>query len=90
MQIDTHIADIIDNIIIDNDIIDMVIIAIPSLSTLLSSTVVHQKQSFIALYVRLPSHSHRYYVCLLFFGRLHEFLRVTEFPTSQVMSGSRF
>ena len=48
MQIDTHVADIIDNIIIDNDIIDMVIIAIPSLSTLLSSTVVHQKQSFIA------------------------------------------
>ena len=42
MQIDTHVADIIDNIIIDNDIIDMVIIAIPSLSTLLSSKVVHQ------------------------------------------------
>ena len=51
MQIDTHITDIIDSIIIDNDIIDMVIIAIPSLSTLLSSTVVHQKQSFIASYV---------------------------------------
>ena len=35
MQIDTHISDIIDNIVIDNDNIDMVIIAIPSLSTLL-------------------------------------------------------
>ena len=48
MQIDTHITDIIDNIVIENDIIDMVIIAIPSLSTLLSGTVVHQKQSFLA------------------------------------------
>ena len=48
MQIDTPIADIIDNIAVDNDITDMVIIAITSLSTLLSSTVVHQKQSFIA------------------------------------------
>ena len=48
MQIDTHITGIIDNIIIENDIIDVVIITITSLSTLLSSTVVHQKQSFIA------------------------------------------
>ena len=60
MQIDTHIADIIDNIIIEIDIIDMVIIAITSLSTLLSSTVVHQKQSFIASYVY-----HRYVRLLL-------------------------
>ena len=51
MQIDTHITDIIENFIINIDIIDMVIITITSLSTLLSSTVVHQKQSFIALYV---------------------------------------
>ena len=71
MQIDTHVADIIDNIIIDNDIIDMVIIAIPSLSALLSSTVVHQKQSFIASYVR--------YVCLLFFGRCQEQVKLREF-----------
>ena len=57
MQIDTHITGIIDNIIIENDIIDVVIITITSLSTLLSSTVVHQKQSFLASYdVRVLSH----------------------------------